>query len=75
MREQLLIAYCSRRDADPMKFQNALELVLLGAIWGASFLFMRLAVPEFGPLALIEVRVAIAAVFLCFFSSDSCDSE
>ena len=47
-----------------MKFQNALELILLGAIWGASFLFMRVAVPEFGPLALIEVRVAIAAVFL-----------
>ncbi|TAJ21187.1 MAG: DMT family transporter [Planctomycetota bacterium] len=39
-------------------------LLLLGAIWGASFLFMRVAAPEFGPLALIELRVAIAAAFL-----------
>lgn len=31
---------------------------------GASFLFMRIAVPEFGPVPLIFVRVAIAAVLL-----------
>lgn len=41
-----------------------LELLLLAAIWGASFLFMRIAAPEFGPLALIALRVAIATVFL-----------
>jgi drug/metabolite transporter (DMT)-like permease len=41
-----------------------LELVMLGAIWGASFLFMRIAVPGFGPLALIDLRVAIAALVL-----------
>jgi drug/metabolite transporter (DMT)-like permease len=40
------------------------QLLLLGAIWGASFLFMRVAVAEFTPLALIEVRVAIGAIFL-----------
>ena len=40
------------------------QLMLLGAIWGASFLFMRVAVAEFTPLALIEVRVAIGAIFL-----------
>ncbi len=39
-------------------------MVLLGAIWGGSFLFMRISVPEFGPIALIQVRVAISAVFL-----------
>jgi drug/metabolite transporter (DMT)-like permease len=43
---------------------QALELTLLGAIWGASFLFQRVAAPEFGPLALVEVRVAIAAALL-----------
>lgn len=43
---------------------NPVELVLLAAIWGASFLFMRVAVPEFGPIALIAVRVGIAAVVL-----------
>jgi drug/metabolite transporter (DMT)-like permease len=43
---------------------NALELLLLAAIWGASFLFMRVAVPEFGPVPLIAFRVAIAAIVL-----------
>lgn len=37
---------------------------MLGALWGAAFLFIRIAVPEFGPIALVEVRVAIAAVLL-----------
>lgn len=40
------------------------ELLLLAAIWGASFLFMRMAVPEFGPIALIAFRVGIAALVL-----------
>lgn len=47
-----------------MRLRERLELFLLAAIWGASFLFMRVAAPEFGPLALIEIRVAIAAGFL-----------
>ena len=40
------------------------DFVLLGAIWGASFLFMRIGVLEFGPLPTAAVRVAIAAAFL-----------
>jgi drug/metabolite transporter (DMT)-like permease len=40
------------------------ELLLLGALWGASFLFMRIAAPEFGAWALVWVRVAGAALFL-----------
>lgn len=40
------------------------ELLLLGAIWGASFLFMRLASPEFGPILLIAFRVAVASALL-----------
>lgn len=47
-----------------MSLRDRLELLVLAAIWGASFLFMRVAAPEFGPLALIEIRVAIAALFL-----------
>ncbi len=47
-----------------MSLRFLLQLLLLGAIWGASFLFMRVAVAEFTPLALIEVRVAIGAIFL-----------
>jgi drug/metabolite transporter (DMT)-like permease len=40
------------------------EFVLLGAIWGASFLFMRLAVVDFGALPTAFVRVSVAAGFL-----------
>jgi len=47
-----------------MRVRDFGDLVLLAAVWGASFLFMRIAAPAFGPLALAEARVAIAAVFL-----------
>ncbi len=43
------------------------ELVLLGAIWGASFMFMRVAAPAFGPLALVELRLALGALVLLPF--------
>ena len=43
------------------------ELVSLGAIWGGSFLFMRVAAPDFGPIALVEVRVALGALSLMPF--------
>ena len=41
-----------------------MDLVLLGALWGASFLFLRIATPEFGPVPIIFVRVGVAAVLL-----------
>ncbi|MFL6617168.1 MAG: DMT family transporter, partial [Povalibacter sp.] len=44
-----------------------LELVLLGAIWGASFMFMRVAAKDFGPFALVEVRLALGAIILLPF--------
>lgn len=47
-----------------MRTRDLIDLFVLGAIWGASFLFMRVAVPEFGAIPLIAARVAIAAVFL-----------
>ena len=40
------------------------EFLLLGAIWGASFLFTRLAATEFGALPTAGLRVTIAALFL-----------
>lgn len=47
-----------------MKTRDLTDLLLLAAIWGASFLFMRLAVPAFGAAPLAFVRVAGAALFL-----------
>lgn len=40
------------------------ELLLLAAIWGASFLFMRLGAHEFGAIPLAALRVAGASLFL-----------
>ena len=40
------------------------ELLLLGALWGGSFLFMRIGTADFGPLALVFIRVAGAAAML-----------
>ena len=41
-----------------------LELGLLGAIWGASFMFMRVAAPEFGSTPLVAIRLGLGAVIL-----------
>ncbi len=51
-------------DEKPIRVIDWLWMILLGAIWGASFLFMRLAVPEFGPIALIQLRVTVGGLFL-----------
>lgn len=51
-------------DATSLKTRDIIDLVLLGFLWGASFLFMRIAVPEFGAFALVEIRVAVAAAVL-----------
>ena len=40
------------------------QFVALGAIWGSSFRFMRLAVADFGPVATATLRVSLGALFL-----------
>lgn len=47
-----------------MRPRDVVELIGLAAIWGASFLFMRVAAPEFGPVALAWLRVALAGALL-----------
>lgn len=47
-----------------MKPRDLLDLTLLAALWGGSFLFMRYAVPHFGVVPLIWLRVALASVCL-----------
>lgn len=51
-----------------MELRNLYLLVSLGAIWGASYLFIRLAVPTFGIWWLIALRVLIAGSALFIFS-------
>ncbi|MCH8552656.1 MAG: DMT family transporter [Natronospirillum sp.] len=47
-----------------MTTTDSLRLVLLSSLWGLSFIFMRVAVPEFGPMPLILVRMGVAALCL-----------
>lgn len=47
-----------------MNTANLIRLVTLAAIWGGSFLFMRISAPVLGPAVLIEFRVLLAAIFL-----------
>src|ERR687897_3827040 len=41
-------------------------LLLLSALWGASFVFIRVAVASLGPFVLVELRVGLAAAGLAF---------
>ena len=50
--------------ARPANRRWLVDLVLLGMLWGASFLFMRVGAAEFGALPTAAVRVAIAMLFL-----------
>jgi drug/metabolite transporter (DMT)-like permease len=47
-----------------MNLSVAFEFVLLAAIWGASFLLMKLGASEFGPFATAFLRVLLASAFL-----------
>lgn len=40
------------------------ELLLLASIWGASFIFMRIGSPEFGPVLFMALRTLTASLFL-----------
>jgi drug/metabolite transporter (DMT)-like permease len=44
--------------------RDLLTLVLLSALWGASFLFYRIAAPSVGPIVLAEARTVIAFIAL-----------
>lgn len=43
---------------------DSLRLILLSSLWGMSFLFMRVASPEFGPVSLVLVRMGVGALLL-----------
>lgn len=49
------------------RWMTPVEIAVLGAIWGASFLFMRVAAPELGAFALVELRLALGAIVLMPF--------
>jgi len=53
--------------AEVAPWRTPIELTLLGAVWGGSFLFMRVAAVDFGPIPLVEARLALGALALTPF--------
>jgi len=48
-----------------MEFRYWALLTILGALWGSAFMFIKVATPEFGPVALVNSRLIIASfIFL-----------
>jgi drug/metabolite transporter (DMT)-like permease len=50
-----------------MNAKDVGALLLLSALWGGSFLFIRIAAPVLGPVVLIELRVLVAGVILLLY--------
>jgi drug/metabolite transporter (DMT)-like permease len=50
-----------------MRSADLFRLLILAAIWGASFLFMRIIAPVWGPWWTAELRVSIAGVAMLLF--------
>lgn len=55
-------------DAVRLDLRGLAELLLLGAIWGGSFLLMRVAAPAFGAVPLVEMRLLFGTVVLAPFA-------
>ena len=59
-----------------MTATDAARLVLLAAIWGASFLFVRIAAPVIGPVATADLRMLIAgAALLAYYAVTGFDAQ
>src|SRR5919109_3189375 len=59
-----------------MRSADAARLISLAAIWGASFLFMRIAAPVLGPVLTAELRTLIAGVALAgYFAATGFNPE
>ena len=54
-----------------MKISSILELLLLASVWGASYLFARIAAPVLGPVWLTELRVLLSGLTILLFSMRS----
>lgn len=47
-----------------MRTADYIRLTVLAAIWGSSFIFMRIAAPALGPVLTTDLRVLIAGIVL-----------
>ena len=51
-----------------MRASDIFRLVLLAAIWGGSFVFLRVVAPALGPIVTADLRVLIAWGALAIYS-------
>ena len=51
-----------------MSLGDLQRLLLLSAIWGASFILFRVIVPVLGPVVTVELRVLIAGIALLIYA-------
>ena len=42
-------------------------IAILGAVWGSAFMFIKIATPELGPIALVNIRLAVAGLIFIPF--------
>jgi drug/metabolite transporter (DMT)-like permease len=47
-----------------MKLTSLLQMLMLGTIWGSSYLMIRVAVDGLSPLVLVSIRLFFGAIFL-----------
>lgn len=52
-----------------MPLADLAKLLFLAAIWGGSFIFLRVAVPEFGPMLTALLRVGVAGIALLVYAA------
>lgn len=51
-----------------MNRRDIFLLFILAALWGASFLFIRIAAPVLNPAPLVEIRVVLAGIALVIYA-------
>jgi len=52
-----------------MSLKQLTALFALGALWGASYIFIRVAVTPIGPVMLMFLRAALTAAILLGYAS------
>jgi drug/metabolite transporter (DMT)-like permease len=67
-RRSLFILLASAIVSKPKSLQTFLLLLVLAALWGGSYLFIRIAAPILGPLLLAALRVVLAALTLLVYA-------
>ncbi len=54
----------NKKPVHPVNARAFAKILLLGALWGAAFMFMRVSVPEFGAFAMAAARVGLACLIM-----------